>query len=103
LWYFYFMLEIQPIPGNKIVDGTETPLVAYRLSHAVMRWNVVHPDEQATFEVYANKNDAQPPIGSRDAEADEIYTRMSYPKGQSAAIQEIEMDVSYVDSPGRTS
>lgn len=92
------MYEITPIPGNKVMDGVESPTTAYRFSHAVARWNMGNPERRATFEVYPSREDAQPPIDAPDAKPGEIYTRLSYPAGAFAVIQSIEMALTPINT-----
>jgi hypothetical protein len=92
--------EIPTIPGNEVIDSVESAKIAYRFSHAVTRFNHAAGAILASYEVYAEPTDAQPPIAAlRTAEQGEVYTRLSYPEGAFGQIQDIEMDLSYVDSP----
>lgn len=96
------MYEITHVPGNKIFDSVESFLSAYRMSHAVSRWNGANPDKIATFEIYSTKEAAQPPIDTPDAAPGEIYARMSYPVGALSVIQSIQAELSQIDSPAAT-
>lgn len=93
------MYKIGPLPENAVIDNSEIPIAAYRMSHAVTRWNTANPSAAATFEIYTNKEDAEPPINAADAEPGQIYTRMSYPAGALSTILAIELDLACNEPP----